>query len=297
MDVSIIIVNYNTCDLTTQCINSIINTTHDLEYEIIVVDNDSKDRSKDVLSENPNIVFIESGSNLGFGKANNLGVTHSTGEYIFFLNSDTIVLNDAIKQLRDFCEKKETLNIGGVGCLLLNNDLNRIHSYGRYPNAWRYISNVVGDHFFKRLKGKSFQTLDDGAKETSDFFEVEYITGADIFVKRSVIDQYGAFDPDFFMYYEETEMQYRWNKNGLNNYILVGPQIIHLEGGSGKTVVSFGKRMRELDSRLKYYSKTMNRFSYFLSRVFLVPAVSTLLFSGDMDKEQKKQYFKRLLQK
>ena len=96
MDVSIIIVNYNTKNLTLQCIDSIYEKTIGVSFEIIIVDNNSTDGSQELLSQDNRIVFVEAGENLGFGKANNLGVEKSNGKFIFFLNSDTILVNNAI---------------------------------------------------------------------------------------------------------------------------------------------------------------------------------------------------------
>lgn len=132
MDVSIIIVNYNTKRLTCQCIDSIIEKTEGVSFEIIVVDNNSTDGSQELLSHDNRIVFIEAGENLGFGKANNLGFKKSTGKYLFFLNSDTILLNNALLYFFDFYESFKG-RIGGVGCLLENDKGLHIHSYADFP--------------------------------------------------------------------------------------------------------------------------------------------------------------------
>ena len=104
MNVSIVIVNYNTLKLTKACIDSVIEKTSGLEYEIILVDNASSDGSSDVFKNDERIIFIEASDNIGFGKANNLGVKHAKGDYLFFLNSDTLLLNNAVDELWKFCE-------------------------------------------------------------------------------------------------------------------------------------------------------------------------------------------------
>ena len=212
MDVSIIIVNYNTKQLTCQCIDSIYEKTNGVSFEIIVVDNNSTDGSQELLSHDNRIVFIEAGENLGFGKANNLGIKKSLGRYLFFLNSDTILLNNAILHFFEFCESFKS-KIGGVGCLLENDKGIYIHSYANFPS----IQSVLQGFFISFLSKISSQTKKveiENNKNMSEYFYVDYVTGADLFVNRKVVEQYGAFDPDFFMYYEETEMQNRWNKNG-----------------------------------------------------------------------------------
>ena len=106
MDVSVIIVNYNTVELTKQCILSIYNQTKDVNFEIIVVDNNSEDNSVKIIENNfPQVILINNSDNIGFGRANNLGVEIAKGKYIFFLNSDTILLNNAIKIFVDYMRK------------------------------------------------------------------------------------------------------------------------------------------------------------------------------------------------
>lgn len=112
VSVSIIIVSYNTCRLTQNCINSIFKHTMDVDFEVIVVDNDSCDDSKEMLSADNRIVYIQSGGNLGFGRANNLGYTKAKGKYLFLLNSDTILKNNAVKLFYDIAENDSS----EVGC-------------------------------------------------------------------------------------------------------------------------------------------------------------------------------------
>ena len=144
MDVSIIIVNYNTLGLTSDCIESIVDKTSDLEYEIILVDNASTDSSKAVFPQDPRVRYIYSDRNLGFGRANNLGIREATGRYLFFLNSDTILLNNAVKYFFDFCEKNPEHKIGALGAVLKDRNLRNIHSYGRLITPPGEIVEVLG---------------------------------------------------------------------------------------------------------------------------------------------------------
>lgn len=230
MDASVIIVNYNTLELIAACIDSIIIHTYGVEYEIIVVDNDSTDGSKEFLSKDKRIKYIQSGENLGFGRANNLGYEYSSGKYVFLLNSDTVLLNNAIKEFYDKMEATSS-QIACMGCLLVGKNGQRTHSYGKYPT----IKNEIVRRCIP-LRRKmpwlptGFDYCDvDFIDEHS--FIVEYITGADLFIRCEVIEKYGLFDKDFFMYYEETEMQHRYRQNGYLSCIIDSPQIIHLEGG------------------------------------------------------------------
>lgn len=296
VDVSIIIVNYNTKELTRQCIYSLFEHTHDINFEVIVVDNDSKDGSVELFAGDSRIVFIESGANLGFGKANNLGAERALGKYLFYLNSDTILLNNAIKMLFDYMEENmKKLHIGALGCLLLDSDNLPTHSFSDFPKVGRFLKDEWGDHFLKRF-GIKMKRLDEdvNVENLGNVTSVDYVTGADIFVARDVINKYGGFDKDFFMYYEESEMQYRWRKLGkLHSYVIKGPQIVHLEGKS-QSGQSVSKYLRQLKSQLLYFKKTCSPLKYYLYRVvFLFGRILTLPFQK-FDKKQKKEYLNLL---
>ena len=102
MDVSIIIVTYNTCQMTGECIDSIIEHTRDVDYEIIVVDNASRDASKQTFSHDSRLTYIYNEENIGFGRANNIGAREAKGDYLFLLNSDTLLTNNAVKHFKDY---------------------------------------------------------------------------------------------------------------------------------------------------------------------------------------------------
>lgn len=214
-------------------------------------------------------MFVEAGENLGFGKANNLGLRQAQGKYIFFLNSDTLLLNNAVKEFFIFAES-QTKNIGAIGCLLTDKLGRVIHSFSEFPSINWVFKSVVVAHFFQLFFKKKYQLYDKADSDiTLPVFQVDYVTGADLFVRRTVIDKYGAFDPDFFMYYEESEMQYRWSKNGYLSYIIKTPQIIHFEGGSQKKNTDFNvdKFIRSFNSEKSYFKKTKSRCCYFLYRL------------------------------
>lgn len=264
MQISIIIVNYNTKHLTADCIDSIIAKTSEVEYEIILVDNASSDGSQEKFSSDGRILFLEAGDNLGFGKANNLGAQHAKGDYIFFLNSDTLLLNNAIYEMWRYCEEHKEDNIGGLGCILCDGNNQRCHSYAKL-NTWK---DIVKSYFiapFCKSKAKEIMAMD-AEDESKDAFEVGYVTGADLFVSRKVIDECGCFDPDFFMYSEESEMQWRFKKHGYKNMIIKSPNIMHLEGMSQakKKSPTMKKIIMTQSSLYLYVKKTSSKFEYLL---------------------------------
>jgi len=255
MDVSIIIVNYNTKVLTLQCIDSIFAQTSGIDFEVILVDNGSVDGSRELFTSDNRITYIYSHENLGFGKANNLGVTYAKGQYLFFLNSDTYLLNNAIQQFYAFC-KASPVKLGFVGTCLLDKD-GGINGYGdEFPSIWKSLKRAM--HLTNKQHSPHYNDL--------RFFEVEYVLGADMFVANSVFSEVGGFDESFFMYYEESDLQYRTHIKGYKNVIIDGPQIVHLEGKSTQHITQ-KKRMMVEKSHLCYHRK---HTSAILFRVFLL---------------------------
>ena len=264
MDVSIIIINYNTCSITKQCIDSIFEKTKDIKFEVILVDNASTDNSCETFSKDKRINFVSSNTNLGFGKANNLGYKKAKGKYVFLLNSDTILLNNAIKIFFDTFEKMPE-NIACLGTILKAADgISYNNSFSEFPSLKTTVK------FLKKLYFRKNDCID-VIKHTP--FEVDYIIGADLFIKRSVIENYGLFDPDFFMYYEESEMQYRYYRNGYKSVIIDQPRIIHLEGastnGSGKRLTG-KKAVMFYSSMLIYMGKRYKGLKYMFFRILFL---------------------------
>lgn len=297
MDVSVILVNYNTLHLTKECIDSIFEKTQGISFEIILVDNDSQDGSREQFSEDKRIIFIESGGNIGFGRANNLGVKKATGKYIFFLNTDTLLVNNAIKCFFDYCEEHSHDKFGGIGCLLQDKEGNTIHSFARFPTLTSNLRDFLVAPIYKKL-GKTYQrydTTDDDV--TKDSFRVDYVTGADLFVSRELIDKCGAFDKDFFMYFEETEMQHRWTRNGNPSYIIKSPKIIHLEGGSvNKDHEQFSPRkfVMGIKSAKLYMKKTHGTIYNFAYRIVNLLNIY-VVYHHHFDGENKKKAIKAIL--
>ncbi len=233
MDVSIIIVNYNTWELTLSCIDSVFWHTRNLNFEVIVVDNASTDGSKNYFEKDPRIIYIYNEENLGFGKANNVGLDKARGKYLFLLNSDTLLQENSILVLYQFMEKHASrYSIGACGCQLINQEKKVIHSYGFFPS----IKDILFDtmNILKSIFRLSKQTREKYQFNSDGFQLVDYITGADLFIRKDVIDnelEY-LFDPKFFMYYEETDLQLRMSELGFRRGIIDNTQIIHMEGSS-----------------------------------------------------------------
>ena len=293
MDVSVIIVNYNTCVMTLECIDSIFKWTSGLDFEVIVVDNDSKDNSRTVLGNDGRIKFIESGGNIGFGRANNLALESAKGEYVLLLNSDTVLTGNAVCDMWRFMTEKGG-NIGALGTVLQDMNGNDVHSSACFPSPLKSVWSLVKQHF-AHLTGKSrkygMSEISYHSVPESGFFEVDYVTGADLMAKRETFVKYGAFDPEFFLYCEETEMQFRWRRAGLGNYIIPVRSIVHLEGRVVGPLSSLRRIIIQLRSERLYFKKTMMSFPYAiyccLDTILRLP----MLMDRRFDKTERREIF------
>lgn len=221
MDVSIIIVNYNTKHLLEDCLSSLYALTQSIDFEVIVVDNASSDDSETYITRKfPQVKWINSGGNIGFGRANNLGAKYADGKYLLLLNSDTLLLNNAIKAFYDYAETHSEEQIGALGGWLVDSNHNSNSSYGYFPSPCAEIQYLLQNCILKKKLHHEIE------------MNVDYIIGADMFVLKKVFEELGGFDSNFFMYYEETDLQYRMAQNGYVRRIIVTPHIVHLEGGS-----------------------------------------------------------------
>ena len=244
LDVSIIIVNYNTKQLLTDCLNSIYEQTKGIDFEVIVSDNGSKDGSIEMLKTDfPQVILIENNANLGFGAANNRGLAIAKGKYIFYLNSDTILLNNAVKIFFDYWEENgEKEKIGALGTNLIDADGNYSWSYGSIYGEFSSTKELLKDRT-KLLIGSYKAAIRHYVfrkdlrevlkKKNVSYYTgvVGYISGADLFLLNN---NYARFDENIFLYYEETDLEYQLTKAGFVCKVINGPKIVHLEGGSEK---------------------------------------------------------------
>lgn len=268
IDVSIIIVSYNTKELTKNCINALYEKTQDLNYDVWVVDNASEDGSVEMLkSEFPQVKLIESGENLGFGRANNLAITKSSAKYCFLLNSDTVLINNAVKILFDFMEKPENSPVAACGGNLYDAELRQATSFGRLPD----IESLLIRHTALKLvfprQNKQIKNYEQSIDRTKEQ-EVGYISGADLMLRKSALAKTGVFDEKFFLYYEETELQHRIKNNGYKIYFVPEAKIVHLEG---KSEISANKALIVNKSRCLYYSLSYGLFWGILIGILFIP--------------------------
>ncbi len=265
-DVSIIIVNYKVASLIVDCVNSIEEKTEKVSYEIVVVDNDSQDDSISILKENlgERILLVESKENLGFGKANNLGANYAKGDCLFFLNPDTILMNDAISILYSYLSTHEEVGVVG-GNLYDETGTNAAPSFSKEFDSLdleKKSSSYMG-----LLKNKLNRKKNLGYNNNFNYLNkpisVSYIFGADMMIPKAIFDQVHGFDKDFFMYAEEAELQWRISRLGYKIVNYPAAKIIHLEGKSTKEQNTFNERQfcMRMNGNMLFFDKVYGQGS------------------------------------
>ena len=291
VDVSIIIVNFNTKDLLHNCLSSLFEQTKDIEFEVFVSDNGSTDGSLDMVKKDfPSVLIIDNQANLGFGAANNRALDKAKGKYVFYLNSDTVVLNNAAKIFFDYWENSENKDcIGALGSNLLNEEKQIIHSYGTLQeNVWHDVRHNANDllrsikNSIPILKKTHLGKAPDDVKPKY-VGEVGFVTGADLFVRN---DSFARFDERYFLYWEDSDIQKTMALAGKKRLIIDGPEIQHLKGKSDKSrsVMQFYRGVSKINTQLStcLYHRKFNgkkKFAIFtLKTVIFIMWLNPLLF-------------------
>lgn len=230
MDLSIIIVNWNSADYLKKCLRSIFDNTADLTFEVIVVDNASYDGCDELLKTHyPEVAFVQSDVNLGFAKANNLGFQRSVGENLLFLNPDTEIHGPAIGAMLSYL--RTLPSAGAVGCKLVNSDKSiQTTSIQAFPTV---LNQTLATDYLIHLFPKSNMW---GVKplffETGSPEVVEVISGACLMVKRDVFQEVGMFSSDYFMYGEDIDLCYKIHCAGYHAYYVSTVEVVHYGGAS-----------------------------------------------------------------
>ena len=234
LDVSVIVVNWNTQEVTCNCLRSIYEQPSRLACEVVVIDNASSDRSVEAIrQEFPQVRLIENKENRGFAAANNQGMALARGRYVLLLNSDTIVLDSALDKVIDFAD--EHADAAVVGCRVLNPDKTLQRTCFMFPSL---LNMFLAASYLYRLfpRNKFFGRERMTWWDRDDVREVDVVTGCFMLVRKGAIDQVGYMDDRFFMYGEETDWCYRFKRAGWKVLFAPVAEIIHLGGQSSDQV-------------------------------------------------------------
>ncbi|MVP01465.1 glycosyltransferase family 2 protein [Paenibacillus lutrae] len=233
MDLSIIIVNFNTPQLTIDCLQSVYQSATSYTYEVILIDNNSSDNSVAWIQEEfPQVKLIRNRENVGFSRANNQGIRAAAGKYILLLNSDTILERNTLQIMIDFMSNNPEVGASGCKIVLPDGSLDKACKRGfPTPSASFYYAFGISKWFPNNPRFNQYQL---SHLNPDDEYTVDCLVGAFMLVRREVIEQAGMLDEDFFMYGEDVDWCYRIKQAGWQIYYYPRTQIIHYKGASSR---------------------------------------------------------------
>jgi GT2 family glycosyltransferase len=270
MDVSVIIVNWNTKRLLLECLSSVFKTINKLSFETWLVDNASSDGSVEAVKQNyPDVKIIQNKKNLGFAAANNIALERMCGQYALLLNTDTILTNGAVEDLFDFVEKNQG---AGMTCgQLLNQDGSKQNSIANFPGIHSLLCNesLLQILFPKKFPGKR--------KEYRKPVEVDSCIGACLMVRKKAMDKVGLLDKRYFFFFEETDWAYRMKQAGWKIYFVPSAKIFHIQGQTVGHKAS--SRIMFYRSRYIYFKKWHPRSYLFIRLIIFVRLLINAILS------------------
>jgi GT2 family glycosyltransferase len=230
---TIVIVNYNVKYFLKQCLDSVLKATKNIDAEVFVVDNNSKDGSVEmVTTEFPEVNFIHNKINVGFSKANNQAIRASKGEYVLLLNPDTVVKEDTFEKVTEFMDS--TPKAGGLGVKMIDGNGNFLPESKRglpTPDVAFYKIFGLANLF---PKSKKFGRYHLGHLSNDETAKIDVLSGAFMLLRKKTLDKVGLLDENFFMYGEDIDLSYRITLGGFENYYFPHSSIIHYKGESTK---------------------------------------------------------------
>jgi len=298
VDISFIIVNWNTRDILMDCLNSIYKTVTDIDLEVYVVDNNSTDGSQEATKRNfPDVKLIENETNTGFAHANNQALSIMKGRFAVLLNSDAVLKENAIRRLLTFMTNTPRAGIAGVQ--LLNDDSSRQNSIDNFPSLETEIFNksILRLFFPGKYPSKN--------RSHQKPIEVDSVIGACMIVRKEAMADVGVFDEDYFIFLEETDWCFRMYKRGWKVYHVPDAEVFHLSGHSKKKI-PWESQIEYYKSLYKFFKKNRTPASYLTLRVlkpckiFINLILNILgnlitLFQKERSRKRLQKYYKLLI--
>jgi GT2 family glycosyltransferase len=256
-ELSVVIVNFNDRGHLSACLTSLQRAASSLSAEVILVDNHSGDGSPALLKADfPWVKLIESGENLGYPKANNIGLSRSRGEYCLFLNTDTVMPETALASLLSVI--RERPEVGAIGPALVQENGRFQVSFGGKVSFFSEIRQKLILNPFYRIKLRASR------KER----EVGWLSGACLLVRRGAFEEAGLFDEDFFLYFEDIDLCRRLSENGFKIIFFPAVRVVHA-GGASTSARRWRSRLEYRRSQLRFYEKHSSRNSRRLLQLYL----------------------------
>jgi len=268
MDLSILIVNYNTCALTVDALRSVYASRTRYSYEIILIDNHSTDDSVEVIKNQfPQVHIIQNHENVGFARANNQGMRQAIGRYVLLLNSDTVIRPDTLEIMLTFMDVHPEVGASGCKVVLPDGSLDKACRRGfPTPSASFYYASGLAKLFPHVPRFNQYQL---SYLDPDEEYPVDCLVGAFMLVRKVAIDQVGLLDEQFFMYGEDVDWCYRLKQAGWVNYYYPKTTIIHYKGAgkkrrSRKVLYEFHRAMMVFHRKhyRRSYSWLVNGFVY-----------------------------------
>lgn len=297
LDLSVIIVSFNTRDLLRNCLESVFDSVTGIAFEVFVVDNASQDRSPEMVKEYfPLVLLIENNTNVGFARANNQAMREAAGRYILLLNSDT-VMQASPRPVLDFLDKEQ--DIGLLGCRIVYGNGSLQKSAWRFPTLfreWYYFSFDIIRSFIPAVSRLRYRSI---AYDT--ITETDCVSGCSLFIRSKLFNLIGCLDERFFMYYEDSEYCFRVRtQTHYRTVYYPHYQVIHYHGMSSNRLKA---TLRSFNSAQYYFSKTKGAksASFFIaacraswqSNLALLSVLSMAVRSKKI--EEKMETFRKLL--
>ncbi|MHB1317987.1 MAG: glycosyltransferase family 2 protein [Anaerolineae bacterium] len=254
LDLSVIIVNWNTRDLLAECLRSVYDTVHDLAFEVFVVDNASSDGSVAMVREQfPDVHLIDNADNVGFARANNQSIVKANGEYLLLLNPDTVLGSGAIKQLVGFMEARPAYAL--VGAQLLNPDGTEQGSWGRFPGLRSELPLVN-----RLYPPPPLRRIEIEENVSVSYLDVPWVSGACLLLRRALITEVGVLDEAFWLYTEETDLCQRARQRGHRVASVTSARVWHYRrAASGQRMIP--SMLWFYQSKVRFVAKHQGRLS------------------------------------
>ena len=278
MIISIILVSYNTAQMSVQALSSLFASAGDFELEVFVIDNASSDDSVEIIKKSfPNITLIENDTNVGFGRANNQALDLLSGEYVLLLNTDAFVQPDTLQ--KSILYMQSHVNCGLLGAKLLGRDGDLQSSCRYWPTPLNIFAVKTGlNRLFKQIK-----MVDDANWNPEITQNCDWVPGCYYLIRKKVIDDIGLFDPIYFLYYEEVDHCLAIKKAGWDVTYFADISVVHIGGESAKSngeITASGRQLSalQIESELIYFRKNNGLLTCLLNIGLVLLADTLILF-------------------